>query len=107
MPVPIGLTYCFRESRLKPVVLKSHAIKVYMERDEMTYEEAEEFWDYNVAGTDLILIAVDDTVTPNELSETLCEQDEEDGLKEDLNDPLEWNDSAKAAAKIQGIDLNQ
>ena len=36
MPLPIGTTYCFREGKTKPVILKSHAIKVYVERDGMT-----------------------------------------------------------------------
>jgi len=102
MPLPIGMTYCFREGKNKPVVLRSHAIKVYMERDGMTEEEAFEMWDYNMAGSDSMLIAVDDMMTPNEISIAYAE---ENGV-ELTEDECEWDESAKEAAKIQNINLD-
>jgi len=74
MPEAVGLTYCFRESKLKPVVLRSAGIKVYMERDGMTYDEANEYWEYNMAGTDSMLIAVDDMLSQEEIADILEEQ---------------------------------
>ena len=100
MPFPIGTTYCFREGRVKPVVLKSHAIKVYMERDGMTEEDAIEFWEYNMAGSDSYLIAVDDLVTQTELAEILAEQE---GEEIDLDEP--FTEEHYHTAKIQGIEL--
>lgn len=79
MPKVSGLHYCLREGRHKPVVLKSIALKTYMKRDGMTRDEAEGFWDYNMAGSDSTLIAVDDTLTQARMGEIL--QEEADDVK--------------------------
>ena len=76
MPEAIGLTYVFHEGKHKPVVLKSKAIEVYTSRDGMTEEEALEFWDYNMAGSDSYLIAVDDTLSQEEIAQILEEEAE-------------------------------
>lgn len=106
MPLARGLTYCYRESKLKPVVFKSDTILVYMERDGMSAEDALEFWEYNMAGSDSLLIAIDDTISQMDLARTLHEQDcEEQGIEPTFEE-LKWNESAKQAANIQGIDLD-
>jgi len=74
MPFAIGLHYSLKDSQYKPVILKSHAIKVYMERDGMTEEEANEFWEYNMEGSDSYLIAVNDTFSKEEIAEIISEQ---------------------------------
>jgi len=71
MPFPIGVHYSYRDSLYKPVVLKSDAIKVYIERDGMTEEEADEFWEYNMAGTDSYVIAVDDMLSQDDIAEII------------------------------------
>ena len=80
MPQPIGLHYSLKDSTQKPVILKSDAIHVYMKRDGMTQEDAEEFWSYNMEGSDSYIIAVDDMLEQEEIAAILDEQTEEKKL---------------------------
>lgn len=61
------------------VILKSKAITQMMEVDGMSYEEADEYYEYNIAGAlgEHSYSCVDDTITEDMLSEMLDEDDNE------------------------------
>jgi len=60
MPKSIGKTYITEWGISVPVILKSHALKAFVERDGMTPEEADEYWEYNYIYSGKEVIAVDD-----------------------------------------------
>ena len=67
------------------VIMKSKAMKHCMEVDGMSWEEFQEHWDYNIAGSlgKHSYSTVDDTLMPDELQELL--DNDEDG--EIINPP--------------------
>jgi len=60
-----------------PVLLKSTAIQTFVERDGMTMEDAEEFWEYNYPTYDGNIISVDDMIPPEIMDELLNEKEED------------------------------
>jgi Fe-S oxidoreductase len=98
MPLPIGTVYMLEKGEYLPVILKSQAMKVYMERDGMTEEDALDHWSYNMEGTNSSALCVDDTISQSEIAQNMFGED-----YEPMTD-LEEMKHIEETAKIQGID---